>query len=404
MLFAAVRDPSMLLPGYIALVPVIGAAAVIMSSRHGCEPAFLKSRPMLWFADSSFAFYLWHWPLLVLYKWQVAGNVSVLGGFGILALAAVLAVATTTLVEKPVRRSEKLMASWVATVVVCAILLGIAGASLAFWRRTYARDAAIAWQQVNSTLLAGRAGGDEFVPSTLIVAEDNSEAYGRGCHQDQFNPEVITCIWGAETADATVTIVGASHDTQWIDRLAELGKERGFRLVSMTKSSCSFGDMAQADYPVTDSCVQWANEVLERLLASPPDLVVTTATRVGEEGENVPRWKVTYFEALSEAGVPVLGIRDNPWFGFMVPDCVDMLGAAACAVPRKDVLAEAGALSVPDLPHFTFLDTADDYCSAELCPAIIDGVLLYRDTNHLTRTWTMLNGESLEKAVMRLLK
>lgn len=403
-LFAAVADLSMLLPGHIALVPVLGAAAVITSSRHGGEPAILKSRPMLWFADSSFAFYLWHWPLFVFYKWRIAQEVSLVGGLGILVIAAALAIATTKLIENPIRRSKRLMTSWVATVVVIATLLAIAGASLAMWHRMLMREGEKARQQVDTALSTGRsAGGYGFVPSTLIVADDNSEAYRNGCHQDQFNPEVIICIWGDETADTTVAIVGASHDTQWIDSLAALGKAQGFRLVSMTKSACSFGEMAQADYEVTDSCIQWADDVLNRLLASPPALVVTTATRVGEDGESVPGWKRTYFEALSEAGTPVLGVRDNPWFGFVVPDCVDMLGADACAVPRRDVLNPLDELGVPNLPHFTFLDTADDYCSAELCPAVSEGVLIYRDTNHLTTTWTMLHGDRLGDAIMRLL-
>jgi peptidoglycan/LPS O-acetylase OafA/YrhL len=76
-------------PGYAALLPVLGSAAVI-SSGLGSLPRngpglFLNRAPMRLVGDVSYSFYLWHWPFLVLaadwagHSFSVWGNVAILG-------------------------------------------------------------------------------------------------------------------------------------------------------------------------------------------------------------------------------------------------------------------------------------------------------------------------------------
>lgn len=67
----------------------------------------------------------------------------------------------------------------------------------------------------------------------------------------------------------------------------------------------------------------------------------------------------------------------------------------------RGVLVPLSALNVPDLPHFTFVDTADDFCDELLCPAVRNGVLVSWDGTHLTRTWTMTNSTSVREALMQ---
>lgn len=397
--FAAFVDPSERLPGFVALIPVSAGAAIIAAARHDAEPALLKAKPLLWFADSSFAFYLWHWPLLVFYRYQVDETVSLAGGVAILALAAILAVATTTLVEKPFRESRRLGESAPATIVWCLLLMLPAASALALWNSVDESRRAGDWQAVESVLAGESPPSDGFVPSTAIARQDLSAAYERRCQQWQNSSEVITCVWGDESSDRTIALVGASHSTQWIDQAAATANELGVRLVTMTKGACPFGDMTMADFNVDASCVPWLEAVMERLFEEPPDLVVTVVTRPMDGVEQIPAWKIPYLERLSAAGIPVLGIRDNPRFGFDVPACIDTRGVEACSVARSTVLTPLADLNVPELPHFTFLDTADDFCTDELCPPVRDGVLASWDGSHLTRTWTMVNGGTLHDAL-----
>lgn len=397
--FAAFVDPSQMLPGLVALVPVSAGAAIIAAAKHGVEPGILKTRPMLWFADSSFAFYLWHWPILVFYRFQFQEAVSLQGGVAILLLAAILAVATTTLVEQPFRTAKRLQKSAALSIIACIALLTPAAAALAVWSAVDASQRDEDWQAVESLIAGNMPTDGTFVPSTAIARQDTSEAYERRCQQWPNSAEVITCVWGNESSDTTIALVGASHSTQWIDQLAATADELEVRLVSITKGACPFGDMSQADFPVDPTCPVWMEEMLGNLLDDPPDVVVTVATRSVDGVEQVPTWKLPYFQRLSAAGIPVLGIRDNPRFGFDVPACIDTLGVDACSVLRSEVLTPLAGLGIPSLPHFTFLDTADDFCTEDVCFPVRDGVLMSWDGSHLTRTWTMVNGSRVRDAI-----
>ena len=58
-------------PGYAALLPTIGAALVIcagMTDTHdrAAVATLLDRAPMRFVGDRSYAFYLWHWPVLII--------------------------------------------------------------------------------------------------------------------------------------------------------------------------------------------------------------------------------------------------------------------------------------------------------------------------------------------------
>ena len=401
--FAAIADPSRLLPGALSLVPVLAAAAVIVASRAGLEPAPLKSRPVLWFADSSFAFYLWHWPLLVLYRWRFGQDVSFAGGLAILLLAAGLAVATTRLVEQPFRRSALLGRSAVATVAASALLVGLGGGVLQGWLAEERTSAQTAWQTVEMVLAGQSVPDGELAPAPQVATDDHSSPYLLNCNLGATEEGVTSCTWGDQASEITVAVVGASHDAQWIESISGLGEQHGFRVVSMTKNACPFGDVAAAGFEADPSCLDWNEAVLQRLLDDPPSLVFTMATMTTNSGDEESAWKVPYFERLSEAGIKVLGVRDNPRFDDRVPDCVEVRGLDACGRPTWEALAPIETLEVPELPHFTFLDITSEYCPDDHCPAAQDGLLIYRDNDHLTTTWTLLRGGTIHNAIGDLL-
>ena len=95
-----------LFPGYAALWPTACGGLVLLAGRSGSPlgaDRLLAARPMRYLGDISFALYLWHWPLLVLYLvTRDRQEVGASGGATIIGLSLVLAVLTHHLVEKPV--------------------------------------------------------------------------------------------------------------------------------------------------------------------------------------------------------------------------------------------------------------------------------------------------------------
>ncbi len=395
--FAAVFDASRSLPGYIALIPILAAALIIVSSRYGVEPAVLKLKPMLWFADSSFAFYLWHWPLLAFYSARFGSSVPVLHGLAILVVAGILAVLTTRLVERPIRTSPLLQRSAIASILMAVLLMVPSYGSLRAWGWALDQRESQAWAAVDAALAGEQPEAGSFVPSTLIARRDQVEAYDLGCQQGTWQAEVIACEWGDGSSQRTIALVGGSHDTQWIDALDQFATQRNLRLISMTKGSCPFGDIANSDIDAHESCPEWIDNVTQMLLADPPDLVVTTGTRVTGEVEEIPQWKTEQISKLTEAGIKVVGVRDNPRFGFNPLTCLDEKPVEECYVQRSQRFD--ADLPIPELGNYVFVDMVDEYCGPEVCPVVDEGITSNWDGHHLTRTWTMLHSERITAAI-----
>ncbi|HEY1703880.1 MAG TPA: acyltransferase, partial [Trebonia sp.] len=98
-------------PGYLALAPVLGAAAVIaggsVAGRYG-PYRLMSARPMVFLGGISYSLYLWHYPIINLFTtWHGKAPGPVSGP--VLVVASVLiAWASKTWIEDPVR-----LASWV---------------------------------------------------------------------------------------------------------------------------------------------------------------------------------------------------------------------------------------------------------------------------------------------------
>ncbi len=123
--------PATVYPGALAAVPVLGAAAVIAGGcadpRAGCE-RLLGTASVLWVGRRSYSWYLWHWPVLIVYAEQ-GGNPPFSLGVRLLLMAAALglAAATYTWVEDPARKIRSragvtVVAGLVGSVVLAGVL------------------------------------------------------------------------------------------------------------------------------------------------------------------------------------------------------------------------------------------------------------------------------------------
>ena len=100
-------------PGYAALVPVLGALAVIAAgtpSRRWAPTPMLELPPIQYVGNVSYSLYLWHWPLLIFAPFVVDRSLHPEAGVVILALALLAAGLSKVLVEDPVRAGSFLTA------------------------------------------------------------------------------------------------------------------------------------------------------------------------------------------------------------------------------------------------------------------------------------------------------
>lgn len=410
--YGAVLDLSTLLPGYHSLVLVVGAAAIIFSSVHGREPRILTQKWVLGFADMSFTFYLWHWPILVFYRWQFGDDVGLVAGVGIMALSALLSQITTKWYENPIRYAKPLQSSLAATLVASIALMSLPLAAIAGWnweanRRITGGAQAVPREDAQlSDATAGdaEAADTDFSPTPLEARERWLTAHvrppdGQTCVADQETSAVITCDWVANPqSNKRIVVFGSSHDYQWIDAVAAVASEAGVNVESMFK----FGCLPSAD--ARPDCVEWYQNAVPELFADLPDVVVMAVTRTRVDGPEVfPEPILAIANDLLDAGVQVVGIRDNPRFTDSVPDCVEMRGPDECALEASGVYSSLEDLAILEREGMYFVDYSDTWCPDDECPVVLDGVLTYVDTNHIGPDWALANRGELEVAVLRAL-
>ncbi len=407
-------------PGYLALWPTLSAAMVILAgdtASKGGADRFLSSRPLEYLGDLSYALYLWHWPVLVLYLVsRDREEVGPRGGAVIIALAFVLAVLTHHLVERPLRSSEiGVRTRWGAYrfgVLTMAVVLAASGA----WQWvsvSQAEDYSIAVNDPDHPGALARTEGFTYwgaddatlVPSFVGVSEDWAGIDPARCGTSPRNTDLEVCT--SETSGhptRRIVVTGDSHAGQFLGALLPVAEARNWEVTSILRGGCPFSTDSDA-VPGDQSCIDWNSAVVEEILTTRPDAVMTIGTRdvrIGVE-ERVPGGYIAQWRKIDEEGIPVLAVRDNPRFSQSPSACVESRGATSpeCSTPRYDLYAaEPPYEALPDLPsNVRFVDFSDYFCTAEVCPPVIGNVLVYLDDNHVSGTYMSTMSSIAEKAI-----
>ncbi len=205
-------DRSMPYPGAIALVPVTGTVLLLAGgTRAGDTPVgrALSFTALRWIGRVSYAWYLWHWPLMVL------GGVLMptLGPWGRLAwgvLALPLAWLTQRYIEQPAHTHLvprlRTQEPFILTVGASIALMLIANVAE---RRT----TRIVEQSVHRTFAAARADRMEH------------DCWVSSIEKDPGTP----CAFGNARSHTTFVLLGDSHAEHWLGGLDRAGRERGWR-------------------------------------------------------------------------------------------------------------------------------------------------------------------------------
>ncbi len=394
-------------PGYIALWPTLAAAAIIVAGQSGSRlgvDRFLSWKPLVALGDNSYALYLWHWPLLVL---GLAGkglsSPNLWQGLVIVAASIVMAVLTTRLVEKPLRdwHWPKIRA-WRGAVVIAACGALLAG-PVSLWQSWIVTDAAAAASQ-SSELIPGAAAlapenagkptpDAKIVPVPAAMKDEWAEIDGL-CTGDNIpsNPLLGGCLQNStpDTVTKRIVVLGDSHAQQYMAALGPIAKSHGWDVVTLLKGGCRFGGPS----PERDEDCNAFNEAgAQYVLEHRPDAVFTVASLTLKDAPyeiEVPQY-LEGIKPFTDAGIEVVGIRDNPRFHINMPDCVEDKGhdAPECNVPLQESLAGASPLDAyrGQVAGLHLMDLSDFICADGTCPAVVGNVYVYKDDNHLTKTY-----------------
>lgn len=395
-------------PGYVALFPVASAVFLIVSGREtenrSLVNSLLSNRYLVMLGSMSFTIYLWHWPVLVFFQHHYeTTNLGVIKGMTIVVLGIILAIITTWLVETPFRKIPK-SRIWVS--YTAGLLFFIPSVTLGLGAKYYIEnlhDVSVVFKDpyfYDSKVSIQNNALDLDYGYVTAVSNDLGEAMDseNGCVTIVTESEILTCEFGDVSSDSIVALVGGSHIGQWEPFFSNIAEEYGFKIISIIKNSCSLGYEIVED---NDTCKLWNENIVDYLNGLSPNLVITNSTRSNRPRDNrlvegdpiefVPAGHVEKWKEITALGIPVVGIRDNPWFESDPSYCVwkNRQEAGQCARPMEEVLLQDNPADayVDKITLFISIDFTEFICVEGLCPAYFDGRLMWSDTHHLTRNY-----------------
>ncbi|MEU9131205.1 SGNH hydrolase domain-containing protein [Kitasatospora sp. NPDC048540] len=420
-------DAATAYPGWAALLPTAGTAAVILAGtadRDGRGPhtvgRLLGTRAPRALGRLSYNLYLWHWPVLVLAE----ARFGVLGRpvRTLLTCAAALpAYAAMRWVERPLRHSRvvaelprrglSLGLTAVVLPVVLALVVGT-GTLRVLGPAGPVDLAGLAAGNPDGTslLLPGGATRGPVVPNPVQARQDFPP--DGAC---EVPPAAVTspdCRFGDPAAADRIVLLGDSHAGQWFSPLLGIAAQRHWALEELVKQGCPLPQVPVVNPQlgrVYQECDQWRSAALERLRGGPKPklIVVASLNRYTADREQLLRgWQQT-LEPLRALGVPIVYLQDTPVPGLDVPACLSGHTAdpAACGFARPaglwpDPLAEAVAAG--SVPGVRSVSVNPVLCpgSGRSCPAVLDRVVLYRDDAHLTNTAAVVLAPRLERLLV----
>jgi peptidoglycan/LPS O-acetylase OafA/YrhL len=429
-------------PGTAALLPVLGTALVIGGGcvtgglgvgRVLCQPA------MRAVGRVSYSWYLWHWPVLLLMPPLLGEPAGLPARLTAVFVSAGLAVITLHLVENPARFAAALRrsarnslavaaAASAAAACACLALLAVipvpvghgpaaATANIVAMTPTAEPHAAVSPQEAAvrdgfaqaraaiSAAAAQRAVPSNLNPPLARAPGDKAAVFVNGCVRSWRDVGQNECANGDTASPTTVALVGDSHAAMWDPAFQQVAEQRHWRLETLAKVTCPLQDLhIVSPYlgRAYTECEQWRGQIVARLKAEHPRLVVLDMSRrYGADFSFTsydPAWIDTLGRTVAElrgtgATVLVLGPVADPQGS--APACLSahLYDATACAPTRSVAVNGAGiaaeqAATAAAGGHYA--DLTDLFCTTDRCPMIVGNTLVFRDDNHVTTEYAQL--------------
>lgn len=377
-------DENTAFPGVNAVLPVF-ATALLIGSISIWPRAFndlSNNRISQWLGSISYPLYLWHWPALVLPSSALGRPLRIRERLFCILLTVVLAHLTSKFIEQPLRHKKiegkKVYLFFVATTITSLV-------------------AGLIISATSSSMISVKGTNYKF---NLIDVMEKPAVYGDDCHVNYGETKSGYCTYGDTKSLRTLVLYGDSHAAQWFPALEQIALERGYKLISLTKSACPAVDAPREDQGAFKNvhCEKWRQNSIARIKSIHPDAVITSSFQYFTPPSGFPSksrwWDDGQRRLLSElrgSSNHLIYISDTPRPLRDIPNCLASRDSHTCDSTEKtrNVIING----------FEKIDPTPWLCTS-YCPAIKDGYVVYRDASHISVAASLALKPELEEALL----
>lgn len=406
-------------PGLNALPPCLGAALIIWSGAGGSTIVgrLLSMAPMRGIGLISYSLYLWHWPVLVFVRYVSLGEPSSADMLLAAAASVALAYLSWHFVERPFRRPSGhssrrvVFGSALACMAVLMLMGGIGWATKGLPQRLPEDVRAL-----SAAALDVNPRRDECLPDPSVPAADRVCAIG-----DRSPGPPIFALIGDSFADAIMPA---------IESVAVAERQRG---IALMRSGCyALLEIRQGN----PACTTFMRDAVRTIRSTPSISLVIVTSRWTAAAESTRAGSYTWTMFITDAESPSPSLAESRLV------FVRGLDRLLAALAGREIVIVYGAPEQPalvpeaagkfalfgwqfdaSLPRAEYdrrnqfvreaLDRASAdrgvslfdlglrLCNSAECPAVVDGIPLYSDDNHLSTAGARYVAENLRQIFAR---
>lgn len=355
-------------PGLNAALPVLGTV-LLLATINSWPPVLndvANSRLFQWLGEISYPLYLWHWPLLVLPSTYLARPLEVYERVLAIIATILLADLTHRFIEEPFRSRK------IASVIV------------------YKKSSYVTAISVFMGVLIMFSNSDRIDVSgvngsvSLAQIKARPQVYDDGCHANYAQTQSAKCEYGNLDSKKIMVLYGDSHAAQWFPALLEIANRSGYKLISLTKSACPAVDTKRNDQGgfKMSRCAQWRENTTKRIREIQPDVLIMSSFQYFAQPPQFKDRNAWWddgqrrlLQAVKTASPQLIYVTDTPHPTRDIPACLTNNSISKCNTSER-----SQNLSIQG---FKVIDPNPWLCS-NVCPAVKDGVVAYRDASHIS--------------------
>ncbi|MFA6112549.1 MAG: acyltransferase family protein [Sphingomonas sp.] len=390
------------------LLGVAGAAALIghvVARRDAPIAGLFASRILVAMGRRSYALYLWHWPVFVLFRWTTGLNTLPLA-LAALAISLALAAISYALVEDPIRRSAR-----IAALPRGRVVLGAAVATL------LAFGAAQAIFAGHDRLTLSRTGNAQDWYADDRHKLDPARSRCSVVETDRKAGGAVVKVWsaaGCAGTGRTIRVLGDSHATVYTPALRQLVADTGVTVQLWVRAGCPVLRLIDP-LPQTATCKRFYDAIFDEVAhnAKPGEIVFLPGLRIdrfANQFDNDRDIRLDdrqasplgveqareFLTRLAQSGVrlkmeapkpifPSPPFRCVDWFDRGNPSCAGGISIARSRVEqrRAPIVAAMHRLQTA-VPQLELWDPMPLLCPGATCEALVGGRPLFFDGDHLS--------------------